>query len=131
VQRRRFLLPAVAAALVVPVGAAAHHSFAAFFDPTTHVTIKGKVTAFAFTNPHGTIALTVPRADGSSRQWRVETNAPVILLRRGWTRTSIKPGETVTIEGWPARDGRPYLRLRRALRADGSVIGVPFTTGDD
>jgi len=120
----------VAAALAGSGGALAHHSFAAFFDPSKLVTITGKVTQFAFTNPHGVIALTVSRADGSPREWRVETNAPVILLRRGWSRDSIKPGETVTIEGWPARDGRSYLRLRRAMRADGTVIGVPFGTGD-
>jgi hypothetical protein len=120
---------AVAAALAEPGSPLAHHSFATF-DPGKLVTITGKVSQFAFTNPHGVIALTVTRADGSPREWRVETNAPVILLRRGWSRDSIKPGETVRIEGWPTRDGRAYLRLRRAMRADGSLIGTPFGMGE-
>jgi len=54
-----------------------------------------------------------------------------VLQRRGWTRDSIKAGETITIEGWPSRDGKPYIRLRSAKRADGSLIGsAPFGRQD-
>ncbi len=100
----------IAAALcVAPAAASAHHSFAVYFDSTKEVTITGKVTAFRF----------------------AETNAPVVLQRRGWTRDSIKAGETITIEGWPSRDGKPYIRLRSAKRADGSLIGsAPFGRQD-
>jgi hypothetical protein len=129
--QRNVILAAVAVALVTAGTAHAHHSFAAFFDPSRILTIRGKVTRFAFTNPHGIIALDVPRPDGTVAQWRVETNAPVVLMRRGWSRDVIKFGETVIIEGWPARDGKPYLRLRRAMRADGTVIGVPMGQTDD
>jgi DNA/RNA endonuclease YhcR with UshA esterase domain len=122
----------IAAALcVAPAAASAHHSFAVYFDSTKEVTITGKVTAFRFTNPHGTIALEVTDAQGHVREWRAETNAPVVLQRRGWTRDSIKAGETITIEGWPSRDGKPYIRLRSAKRADGSLIGsAPFGRQD-
>lgn len=116
-----------ALACLIPAAAAAHHSFAVYFDPSKEVTIKGKVTAFRYTNPHGTIVLDVTDERGQVREWRAETNAPSVLNRRGWTRSSVKPGETVTIEGWQSRDGKPYMRLRRALRADGSLIGsAPF-----
>ena len=122
---------AVAALCLVPAGASAHHSFAVYFDGSKDVTIRGKVTSFRFTNPHGTIVLDVTDAQGRVRQWRAETNAPVVLRRRGWTRTSIKPGEEITIEGWPSRDGKPYLRLRRAVHADGRLIGTaPFGQGE-
>lgn len=124
------MLAACAATMLVAGAAWAHHSFAAFFDPDRMVTVTGKVTRFAFTNPHGMIVLVGRAGKEPEQEWRAETNAPVVLLRRGWTRDIIKPGETVTIEGWPARDGKPYLRLRRALRADGSPIGVPFGQGD-
>jgi hypothetical protein len=120
------------ALLAVPGAALAHHSFAAFFDPAKTVTIKGKVTAFRFTNPHGTIVLDVPGKDGKAHEWRVETNAPVVLVRRGWSRSIVKPGDTVTIEGWPSRDGKPWLRLGRAFDVTGKLIGTaPFDQTDN
>jgi hypothetical protein len=128
VKRRTIFLSA--AALLVASPAAAHHSFAAFFDASKQVKITGTVTEFQFTNPHGLIVLMVKGSDGKEQEWRVETNAPVVLRRRGWSLQSLKPGETVTIEGWPSRDGKPYLRLRAASHADGSVIGIPFGQSD-
>ena len=125
------LLAASLLSLVPPGPALAHHSFAVFFTADKDVTsIKGAVTAFRFTNPHGVIALKVKGPSGAVQEWRAETNAPVVLQRRGWTRTSLKVGETISIEGWGSRDGKPYLRLRRALRADGTPIGIPFGQGD-
>lgn len=125
------LLCAAALTGLAAGAAQAHHSFAVYFDPTKDVTITGKVTQFRFTNPHGTIVLEVTDAQGKVREWRAETNAPVVLQRRGWTRTSIKAGETVTIDGWASRDGKPYIRLRRVVREDGSLVGTaPFGEGE-
>ena len=77
------------------------------------------------------VAGTVTDEQGRTREWRAETNAPVVLQRRGWTRASIKPGETITIDGWASRDGKPYIRLRRAVHADGRLIGsAPFGEAD-
>jgi hypothetical protein len=111
--------------------AMAHHSFAAFFDPVKIVKVTGKVTEFGFKNPHGVIVLEVPGANGQVQKWQAETNAPVVLQRRGWSRDSIKPGQTITIEGWASRDGKPYLRLRQAFYADGQPVGkLAFGQGD-
>ena len=119
-------------ALFAATAAQAHHSFAVYFDPGKMVTITGKVTAFRFTNPHGLIVLDVTGADGKVSEWRAETNAPVVLTRRGWTRGAIKPGDTITIEGWASRDGKPYIRLRSAVDAQGRMIGTaPFGVTDD
>lgn len=118
------------AALSAVEAASAHHSFAAFFDPNKTVTVKGTVTSYHFTNPHGLIAIDVQGANGQVEHWRAETNAPVVLMRRGWTRETLKAGDVVTLSGWASRDGQPYLRLRQANRADGSVIGTPFSTDD-
>lgn len=123
----------IAAFLISLAGTAAfaHHSFAVYFDPSREVTITGKVTAFRFTNPHGTVVLEVTDPQGRVTEWRAETNAPVVLRRRGWSRDSITPGETVTIEGWPSRDGKRYIRLRRAIHADGRLVGTaPFGEAD-
>lgn len=122
---------AIAAALLGPAAASAHHSFAAFFDSNKVVTIKGTVTQYAFKNPHGTITLNAQAEGGPMQEWRVETTAPVVLMRRGWNRTSLKPGDKVTISGWLSRDGKSYLRLRQATHADGRVIGTAFTQGED
>lgn len=130
---------ATAAALLALAGlgasggaAWAHHSFAVFFDETRTVRVEGVVTAFRFTNPHATIVLQVRGADGRETEWRAETNAPVVLQRRGWTRASLRPGERITLVGWPSRDGRPYMRMRSATGEGGRVIGTaPFTTTDE
>jgi hypothetical protein len=110
----------------LPLAALAHHSFAVFFDESRMVTISGTVTEFAFRNPHGLIRLNVRGKDGKEEVWRAETNSPSILERRGWKRDSLKPGDEITVEGWPARDGSNYLRMRKVTRADGTPVGVPF-----
>lgn len=128
---RRHAMVAAVAALFAASAAQAHHSFAVYFDPDKNVTVTGKVTAFRFTNPHGLVVLEVTGADGKVTEWRAETNAPVVLTRRGWTRDAIKPGETITIEGWASRDGKPYMRLRSAKDSQGRLIGTaPFGTSD-
>jgi len=120
-----------AALCLAPLAAQAHHSFTVYFDPAKEVTITGTVTSFRFTNPHGTIVLAVADAQGRVREWRAETNAPVVLQRRGWTRASVKPGDRITIDGWPSRDGKPYIRLRRAVHQDGRLVGTaPFGRQD-
>ena len=114
--------------LALPV--AAHHSFAVFFDDSKQVKVTGAVQEFQFRNPHGIIRLAVTDAAGAQLIWKAETNSPSILERRGWSSGSLKVGETITIEGWPARDGSRYLRLRSAKRADGTPIGVPLGAVD-
>jgi hypothetical protein len=128
--RKSLLFFGLSLAVAAPA-ALAHHSFAVFFDASREVTITGKVTSFRFTNPHGTIVLDVTDAQGRVREWRAETNAPVVLQRRGWTRTTVKAGDEITLQGWPSRDGKPYMRLMRATRADGTLIGnAPFGRQD-
>lgn len=119
----------VTAALPAP----AHHSFAVFFDESRTLSITGVVQEFQFRNPHGLIRLTVKGEDGSEQSWKAETNSPSILERRGWKRDSLKPGDVITVDGWPARDGSNYLRMRSVQRADGTPVGsvrVPETAGE-
>jgi hypothetical protein len=116
---------------VLAAGAApAHHSFAVFFQTSRTISVTGVVTAVEFSNPHGLIHLTVTRPGGATETWTAETNSPSILARRGWSKTTVKPGETVTVEGWPARNGARYLRMRRAFRG-GKLIGKPLDPNAD
>jgi hypothetical protein len=119
-------------ALVLALGlgidvAAAHHSFAVFFDTDSGLTkVAGVVKEFHFTNPHGVVTLAVNEG-GHEVIWRAETNSPSILRRRGWTADSLHVGEKVTLEGWRARDGSKYMRLRAATRANGEPVGTAPT----
>ncbi|MET0279508.1 MAG: DUF6152 family protein [Steroidobacteraceae bacterium] len=113
----------LACAGVMP--AIAHHSFAVFFDADSNVMVSGIVQEFQFRNPHGLIRITVTGKEGEET-WKAETNSPSILERRGWKRDSLKVGDSIIIEGWPARDGSHYLRVRAVRRADGTPIGVPL-----
>jgi hypothetical protein len=115
----------VVAAWAVP--ASAHHSFAVYFDDKTIIEVTGSVTDFRFTNPHAIISFTVKNAKGQVEPWRAETNAVTLLRRRGWTKDSLTVGETITVEGWRARDGSNYMRMRIVKRADGTVLGTPVT----
>lgn len=100
----------------------AHHSFAVHFVPDRIVSVKGTVTDFRFTNPHGLLFLTVKKDDGEEQKWRAETNSPNVLRRRGWSRTSIKKGDVVTVEGYPTRDGSLVLRIHRVIFPDGREL---------
>ncbi len=127
------LLPAV---LVIALATAtmpvlAHHSFAVFFDQEKTVTVKGKVTEFMFRNPHGVIRVEVTNPDGKKEEWRAETNSPSVLKRRGWSPRSLTVGEVITLEGWPARDGSNYMRMRKVTRENGEVVGKPFEFHED
>ena len=117
---------ALAVLASLPVAALAHHSFAVFFDGSKNITLTGVVTEFKFVNPHGLIVLQVKNKDGVAEEWKVETNSPSILRRRGWAPDSIKKGEMITVEGWPARDNSHWARLRKASRANGEPIGKSF-----
>lgn len=104
-----------------------HHSFAVFFDNDLGVvSISGVVAEFKFTNPHGIIRIFVRGADGVLQEWKAETNSPSILERRGWKKDSLKAGDVISLEGWRARDGSNYMRMRKVTRADGTPVGVPF-----
>ena len=109
-------------ALLVATGAAAHHSFAVHFVADKIVTVKGTVEEFTFRNPHGLLMLTAKDASGVEQHWRIETNSPNVLRRRGWSEDSIKSGDQVTVEGYPARDGSPSMRVYRVRFPDGREL---------
>jgi hypothetical protein len=100
----------------------AHHSFAVHFVADKIISVSGTATGFRFTNPHGLVFLTVTTPAGEQQEWRAETNSPSVLRRRGWSKDSIKTGDTITIEGYPARDGSNVLRISRVIFPDGKVL---------
>lgn len=123
-----------AAFLAALLGAAqvfAHHSFAVFFDQNKSVTVTGAVKEFQFKNPHGVIRIASKNNKGVEEEWKAETNSPSLMRRRGWKPDSLKAGEVITMEGWPARDGSNYMRVRKVTRANGEDIGTSFVAPED
>jgi hypothetical protein len=121
-QSRKMLSVVVFATVCIAAPAAAHHSFPVHFVPDQLITVSGIVTEFSFRNPHGQLLFAVENGDGEQVQWKAETNSPNILRRRGWTEASIKPGDRVTVEGYPSRDGSHFMRVYRVIYADGHEL---------
>jgi hypothetical protein len=83
----------------------AHHSFAVY-DRSKILTLKGNVKIFQWTNPHCVIwVLVQPEGGGEPQYWSFETTSPGVLMRNGWTRNSVKPGDRVAVDFYPLRDG--------------------------
>jgi hypothetical protein len=98
-------IAAVALGVAAALPAAAHHSFATY-DRTKTQTIKGTVKTFQWTNPHCVIwVVTQPAGGGDPQEWSIETTSPGVLTRSGWTRHSLNPGDHVSVEFNPLRDG--------------------------
>jgi len=124
---------AVLFGLTVTGAARAHHSFAVHFVPEKIIKLSGVVTDFRFRNPHGVVTFTVTAEDGSEVEWQAETNSPNILRRRGWNENSMAAGDSIVIEGYPARDGTNFMRIYRVVVDGDELIGqrpTVLTTGD-
>jgi len=119
---------ALAAAITVVAAApmAAHHSFAAEFDITKPVTLVGNVTKIEWTNPHAYLFIDVKDPQtGAVTNWEIEMGSPNGLTRLGWTRTMLKPGDSVTVEGSMGRN-KPNLANARSvvMTATGKKLGA-------
>ena len=128
-----FALTAALVLLAPPEPAAAHHAFAAEFDATKPVRLRGKVTKVEWVNPHAWIHIDVTGDDGTVTAWMVECGPPGALVRRGWKKNSVAPGTEVLVEGYQAIDGAPRANGRdvtlpdgRRLFAGSSGTGAPY-----
>ena len=115
-----FLAGVMLALTAVP--AFAHHSFAAEYDANKPITLTGAVTKMEWQNPHARFYVDVKDESGKVINWEFELGSPNGLMRRGWTRNSLKPGDTVTVEGYLAKDGSKLANARNVTLSDGRKI---------
>jgi len=106
----------------VAPSASAHHSFASEFDANQPVTLHGVIKEMEWINPHSWLHLDVENEDGSTTEWMIEGGTPNTLLRRGFTRDTVKPGTEITIIGYRARNGANRANGRDLILGDGSRL---------
>ncbi|MEP7310293.1 MAG: DUF6152 family protein [Acidobacteriota bacterium] len=130
-----------AASVLAAVGIAtpvrAHHAFAAEFDSTQPITLRGSVTRVEWINPHTWIHLDVKDSSGKVIEWMIEGGTPNTLLRRGVDKNSLPAGTEIVVEGYRAKNGTNRANGRdltlpngRKLFLGSSGTGAP-TDGKD
>src|SRR5215831_18726879 len=112
------------AALLAASAARAHHSFA-MFDQSQTVTLQGTVADFRWTNPHVFIELSVKNENGADEQWSIEMTSPEHLSRAGWRPGTLKPGDKVTLNIHPMRDGVKGGQYLSGTGPGGPLLGAP------
>jgi hypothetical protein len=119
---KTFARIALAAAVLAPLPSAAHHSYA-MFDMDKTVTLQATVVRFKWQNPHAFIEADAASRTGTER-WSIEMTSPNNLAQEGWKRTSLKPGDRVTIYVHPLRTGARGGSYAGVRLPDGSTLGT-------
>ena len=99
----------------------AHHG-TANYDTSKTVTVKGSVTDFQFINPHVLIVMDAKDEGGKIEKWQGELTSPNRLSRNGWTKSSIKLGDTITISGYSTKSGSTEIWIQKVMLASGEEL---------
>ena len=109
----------------------AHHSFAAEYDSTKKIELKGVVTKFEWTNPHAHFYVDVTGPDGKVANWNLELASPNMMQRNGWTRHSLKEGDKVVVVAAQAKDGTNTASADTIQKSDGTKLTFMSTPPPD
>jgi Family of unknown function (DUF6152) len=118
-RRKIAVIAQIAGLLLTAVSASAHHSFAAEFSANKPIKLQGTIVKIEWINPHSWFYIDVTGSTGKTVTWMIEGGSPNTLLRRGFTRDSVKVGAEIVVDGFQAKDG--------SNRANGR--GITFTDG--
>ena len=118
-------LAALIVAFFLVAGTSFAHHGTANYNTTKAVTVTGTITEFDFINPHVLLFMNVNQ-DGKEVKWQGELTSPNHLARSGWHKDTLKVGQTITMSGFPAKDGTPSIWIQKIVEADGTVLD---TTG--
>ena len=110
----------IALLAVAPV-AFAHHG-TANYDTNKSITVKGVITGFDFINPHVQVFLEAKDDSGTAQKWQGELTSPNRLTRVGWTKSTLKPGDTITISGYPTKSGSTEIWIQKVVTANGEEL---------
>jgi len=128
----RMKLVAASVGVCVLLGAShawAHHAFAAEFDVSKPLTLKGSLIKWDMVNPHSWFHVNVKGPDGKVQEWLVEGGSPNQLIRMGVTKTTVPIGTELTIEGYQAKDGTNKAVGRNFVLADGKRLFLGGSAG--
>jgi hypothetical protein len=115
----------VVTCLLAAVPLVAHHSFSAEFDAAKPKTLKGWVTKIDWTNPHVWIYMNVKDESGAMSNWGFEMGPPHLLQGQGWSRTTLKIGDEIVVEGSMAKNGTKRVNARSVTMAStGQRLGA-------
>ena len=120
--RTKFALSMAGLLVAAAVPVLAHHSFAAEYDDKKPVKLTGTVTKVEFMNPHIWVILDAKDENGTTGKWQCEGGPPNSLVRQGWTKSSLKPGDQVAIEGFRAKDGTNTCNSRSVKLPSGKSV---------
>jgi hypothetical protein len=115
------MVAVVVGLLFTSIPMSAHHGRATF-DETKLATIMGTVSSFQFSNPHALLVVDVRNDKGNIVMWLGEGTSPNMLVREGWDKRTIKPGDRITATGHPARDGTNSMRIERIVLPNGKEL---------
>ena len=118
------LLYSAVLVLALAAPAFAHHSFAVY-DHTRTITLRGTVTKFQWTNPHGFIELDVTQSNGSVKHFTIELTSINMMQRVGWRSNMIKAGDKIQVVAAPLLNGEPVGLGLEVVLADGKTMGLP------
>ena len=121
-QRLSNLVAGAALGALLAAPANAHHSFAAEFDASKPLSLRGVVTKVELINPHSWITVDVKDATGKTVSWMVEGGSPNVLFKSGVTKASVPLGSELVIDGYQARDGSNRMVGRNISFADGRPL---------
>jgi hypothetical protein len=118
-RRIGWIIPAI---ILSATAVYSHHSFSAVYDGTKQTTVSGVVTQFRFVNPHAMMYLEAKDASGKPEKWVVEFDGRLNLSNFGWTESSIKSGEHVTVTGNPSHNEANRIFFLKLVHADGTEL---------
>jgi hypothetical protein len=108
--------------LILATPAFSHHSFMSEYDLNKPITLNGVVTRFVWANPHALFNIDVSDRNGRVTNWTLETACPNALLNRGWSRSSLKAGDRITVEAYASKKGTRLAATRAVILASGQRL---------